>query len=296
MPGGKKSLKTSLTAGGEWLTQEMPQFFLLGGSLFVFLFYVFNVLAQSNLARDYIIMAIASLVLIFGSKIINFTKGKGGKAQLFDPIAPLSGENKLDPSQKIKMYYGWIGLALFLMTFIIFAVKIDYAVASPDFAVVDLGMWGDLLLKGVAALTENFFFFISLNMVLVSLFGYYSRNPMLTEILSWAGCVAAFMVYHISVYGLEQFSTVFMLAIFGLEMLFWIKIWGEPNFAHVRHVANNVMKGIMDKYGLSVFVIQTMINPIFWILIMIIAVVGFARYRSSRKPGADFEMMGGRRK
>lgn len=262
--------------------EEMPQFFLLGGSVFIFLFYAFNIPAQSSVSTLYAIMSFVSMVIIISSKLINFKTIKGKPAP-YDPVAPLHGDNVLDPSGNIKKYYGWIALALFVMTFVIFTVKIEYSVAAPDFQILDLGLLGDLVLKGMAGLTENFFFFISLNIVLSSLFGYYSRNTMVSEILSWAGCVGAFMSFHVLRYGLEQFSVTFMLAIFGLEMLFWIKIFGEPNFAHIRHFTNNVMKGIMDKYGLSVFFVQVMVNPVFWIIVMVVALVAFTRYRSSRK-------------
>ena len=220
-------------------------------------------------AKTYWMLSVTSLTCILASFVIT----KFFKINYNTPIAE---KGFVDIPKK---WLGGLIVFLFLGTFF-FIAKEGYAIASPSFQVIELGMWGDALLSIPSAWAEDFFFFSFLAGLIFTI-SYYvlGKNPIPALIITTIAVPILFMTYHSYVYGFTDIVSSVTVFIFGLEQMGWLSVLRFMGIIHARHVGNNLSKIIFSQISITTFFTLILTNVWFWLIVPFVLVGLYLKFR-----------------
>lgn len=175
-----------------------------------------------------------------------------------------------------------LGILLFLLTFF-FIGKSQYAIFAPRFQVVELGLFGNILMTIPSAIVEDFFFFSFLFSLLFSLLLLYFRSPMLPLVFSSIVIPFIFLIYHTLVYGFADVTNSFAVTIYGFEQILWMVLVRDLMILHFRHIGNNLAKTIFSQMTLTAFFLILLKSIYFWLTLFILIFIIFMWFRFLRK-------------
>lgn len=121
----------------------------------------------------------------------------------------------------------------------------SYIVTAPFLQIIQPNPVNTAFLSGLAGIIENIFFFSFLwefIYVMISLsFFWASKNPQPRISFYLSGIVIPwiFLLYHNTVYGIDQRATSQAVVFFGYEMVIVTGITKNYTYAHMRHFFNN---------------------------------------------------------
>lgn len=121
----------------------------------------------------------------------------------------------------------------------------QYLINAPTFQVILPNALNSSILAGVAGIVENILFFSAvwefLHLVFAFIFFKTVKNPlpMVSMILSGAILPWLFLLYHNTVYGIDQKVTSQAVVGFGYEIVIMTMIFRNYAWAHMRHFFNN---------------------------------------------------------
>ncbi len=194
----------------------------------------------------------------------------------FDFITPLAGTGIL------KLRKRWIMvlfIGIFLFTFFGLA-RAGYSITAPKLQIVDLGLFGDIMLSIPGAIIENVFFFSALFGFVFTIMLLLTRSPTASLLIAAIIIGPTFVLYHFLVYGFTNIPASLSVLLFGWENIMWMIVFADLFITDARHIANNLALIVFSQMSLQTFFMVLLLSPYFWVIMIFLILVIWIRLRS----------------
>lgn len=222
-------------------TGDIVEFFVRFFSAIIMTVLAFTVPAFKEVADTYFALSLLSLIVTF------FT--------LFGKIS-IPGFNKFlyfDYTYDNTKWFGTkiptiltVGIAAVAgLTTLFVLSNTTYLVTAPFLQIIQPNVLNTSILSGIAGIVENVFFFAvvweSLQLFFSFLMYKTTGNPFTRAAFYVSGAIVPwiFLVYHNTVYGIDQRATSQAVIGFGYEIVFFTAIFRNYAYSHFRHFFNN---------------------------------------------------------